>query len=471
MEKLFLLLIILIFPFFLSANDKEIHKVAVVKNWEPYYFVNENGKPEGYAIELFEKVAKSIDLKYEYIIVDDFDEVFKLFEEKKADIIPNIGITQSRENLFLFTQETDSFFINIYKKTNATYKNIKDLKDKKIGVVKRNICNKLINKDLTNQKIYFKHFEDMLTALKMDKIDAFCYPQPLIEHELTSSLIVPFPRSIKEIKRGIGVSKAQFHLLPKFNEAITQLKLDGEYKKIYEKWFGKKSFIQLSKSETIFLIITFFGVSLTTLIVIFYFLSKKRWLITKDILQEEIKNKTNILKIQNQRLKTIHRKLKERTYKDGLTNIYNRKFFNEKLNELLSLYKRYEDKFSFLIFDIDDFKAINDTYGHAAGDKVLIDLTSLVSSHIRANDYFFRVGGEEFVVLLSQTSFQEAQEVAQKIRIIIEKELNCIKNRKVTVSIGLTEVNEGDDIETIYKRADSLLYKAKNRGKNRVVIK
>lgn len=116
MKRLFLILIILLFPFLLTANEERVYNVAVIKNWKPYYYVNENGKLSGYAVELFDELAKSIDLKYKYIIADNANELIKLFEEGKADIMPNIGITQRRENLFLFTQETDSFFVNIYKK-------------------------------------------------------------------------------------------------------------------------------------------------------------------------------------------------------------------------------------------------------------------------------------------------------------------------------------------------------------------
>lgn len=470
MKRLFLILIILLFPFLLTANEERVYNVAVIKNWKPYYYVNENGKLSGYAVELFDELAKSIDLKYKYIIADNANELIKLFEEGKADIMPNIGITQRRENLFLFTQETDSFFVNIYKKKGMPYNSFEDLKEKKIGLVKANVCNKLLNK-YSIHKIYFNNYESMINALKKGNIDALCFPKPLIEEKVSDSLIVPLDNAIKEIKRGIGVSKKEFNLLPRLNEAITKIKLNGEYKRIHDKWFGNNSYIQLSKKEAIFIIITFLGFSFTTLIIIFYILNKKRWLITKDILEEEIDKKTKILKVQNRRLKNIHRRLKEQSYIDGLTKIYNRKLYNEKINEFLSLYKRYDYKFSFLIFDIDDFKSINDTFGHIVGDKVLIELTKIVSGHIRADDYFFRVGGEEFIILLHTTTLEEAVEVAEKIREIIEKELTFLGNRKITVSIGVTEVSKDEKEESIYKRADNLLYRAKNSGKNRVCFK
>ena len=472
MKRLFLILFsLLLYVLNASVTDK-VYKVAILEDWKPYYFIDSNGKPNGYAIELFEKIAKSKNLKYEYIILDDFKDILRYLEEGRVDIIPNIGVTKSREELFSFTNTTDTFLISIYKRLESTkLQGIKDLKDKKIGVVSTNVCNKLITDKISTKKIEFNHFWQLISSLKTKEIDAFCYPTELVEHLITDSDIVPLKMAIKELNRAIGVSKNSSELIPILNEAISELKLSGKYKDIYYKWFKKGSFIELTKQETLFLTITILGVSFTLILIFFYIISKKKWLVTKNMLQEEIKSKTNTLRIQNKRLKKIHKKLKEQTYKDVLTKIYNRKFFNEKIEELLSLHRRYKYTFSFIIFDIDDFKIVNDTYGHIVGDKVLIELTKLINEDIRVNDYFFRVGGEEFILLLSETNLDEAKGVALKIKDIVEYELKVIKNKKITISIGLTEVVDSDDTESIYKRADDYLYKAKKIGKNTIVYK
>ncbi|RXJ65519.1 hypothetical protein CRV08_15065 [Halarcobacter ebronensis] len=470
MKKLFILLFFILLSILEASSNQKVYKVAMLKDWKPYYFINKNNKVDGYAVELFEKIAKNKNIKYEYVILNDFKEALRYFKEGKVDIIPNIGITKNREELFLFTQTTDTFFVNIYKREEAHFINsIEDLKNRRVGVIETNVCNKLINRDIGVKKIVFNHFWELISALKAEQIDAFCYPTPLVNSLIDDPKIVPLKMSLKEIQRGVGISKQDAFLLPVLDSAITELKLSGEHKKIYDKWFKKESFIQLTMQETIFTVVTVMGASFTLLLMVFYYLSKKKWLVTKVMLEEEIQKKTNILRIQNKRLKVIHKRLKEQTYKDPLTKIYNRKFFNEKIVELFSFYSRYDYTFSFIIFDIDDFKVINDTYGHIIGDKVLIELTRLVTEKVRANDYFFRVGGEEFVLLLSETNLNEAKEVAEKIREIIETELKIIKDKRITISIGLTEVMENDNSETIYKRADDFLYLAKKSGKNRVV--
>lgn len=159
--------------------------------------------------------------------------------------------------------------------------------------------------------------------------------------------------------------------------------------------------------------------------------------------------------------------MKEMTITDELTHVYNRKFYNEKVLELLSLYKRYETVFSMIIFDIDNFKHINDTYGHQMGDKVLIEMSTLVQSLIRDTDYLFRVGGEEFIVLLCETSLEPSKQVAEKIRKSVSG-LKTLEPEVITISLGLTEVMVDDTEDNLFKRADDLLYHSKKNGKNRV---
>ncbi|PKN14039.1 MAG: GGDEF domain-containing protein, partial [Deltaproteobacteria bacterium HGW-Deltaproteobacteria-24] len=223
------------------------------------------------------------------------------------------------------------------------------------------------------------------------------------------------------------------------------------------------------RSETIFLVVSFFGIMLTSLIVAIYFIHKKKWLLTNKMLEKEVEKQTLRYKEQNKKLEQLQERLKRQLNKDTLTNIYNRTFYNQKIQEMLSLYQRHNTVFSFLIFDIDDFKYINDNYGHTVGDKVLIELCALVQKQIRMTDYLFRVGGEEFIILFANTSQKEVASVAQKLRITIEKELNVLENRKITVSMGLTQVQSQDTQESIFNRADELLYEAKKKGKNQVV--
>ncbi len=158
------------------------------------------------------------------------------------------------------------------------------------------------------------------------------------------------------------------------------------------------------------------------------------------------------------------------TYIDELTQLHNRKAYNERLNEMMEQFHRYGYPFSMLLLDIDHFKAINDSFGHSKGDEVLIQLGQVMKKAVRKNDYTFRIGGEEFVILLTGTRLSSAIYFAEKMLNIVETEITVLDdpNHPVTVSIGAVEATDQDTIDTIFKRADNCLYLAKDNGRNRV---
>lgn len=153
---------------------------------------------------------------------------------------------------------------------------------------------------------------------------------------------------------------------------------------------------------------------------------------------------------------------------DTLTNSYNRKYYVITMNGLISLNNRYKTPFSLILFDIDDFKKVNDGYGHLVGDEVLINLVKLVNENIRETDTLYRIGGEEFIIICKNTVKLDAINIAEKLRKKVEESLIVIKNKTITISIGVTEVIENDNENSIYKRVDDNLYISKNSGKNRI---
>jgi len=166
-------------------------------------------------------------------------------------------------------------------------------------------------------------------------------------------------------------------------------------------------------------------------------------------------------------VKLVH-KLENLAITDSLTQVYNRYKINSEIELYMARTKRGSTPFSILMFDIDDFKKVNDTYGHYAGDIVLKDLTKLIEKNIREVDTFGRWGGEEFILLLDNTRQDEAVRVAEKIRHIIETTL-IAGHYNTTVSIGASEYKTSEQKSSFLKRVDRALYKAKKDGKNRVV--
>lgn len=159
---------------------------------------------------------------------------------------------------------------------------------------------------------------------------------------------------------------------------------------------------------------------------------------------------------------------------DDLTGLYNRRYFDRHLNILLGKAQAQERELAVMILDIDHFKAVNDTYGHDAGDVVLREFSARVKRNIRGVDLACRFGGEEFVVLMPDTDTNNAELVAERVRqAIAEKpfEIGALRPLSVTVSVGVSFNESGADTpETLIKRADVALYRAKREGRNRVIL-
>lgn len=155
------------------------------------------------------------------------------------------------------------------------------------------------------------------------------------------------------------------------------------------------------------------------------------------------------------------------TLNDALTNVGNRRFFDQKLSEHITLSERYNTPFSLMLLDIDFFKKINDRFGHDVGDKVLIEFSNLIKNSLREGDVFARIGGEEFAILLPLTTKDKAYILAQKLREMVESSKGITP---ITVSIGLVQYEKGDEDKLLVKRADAVLYKAKETGRNKVVL-
>jgi len=139
---------------------------------------------------------------------------------------------------------------------------------------------------------------------------------------------------------------------------------------------------------------------------------------------------------------------------------------NIRLNEEILKAKRYNTPLSIIYFDIDHFKQINDTYGHKKGDFILKEVSKIILQNIRKTDIFGRWGGEEFIIILPFTNLENALILAEKLRKKIEE--HDFDGINITISFGVTELKIDDNADTLINRADEALYKAKNKGRNRV---
>ncbi len=166
--------------------------------------------------------------------------------------------------------------------------------------------------------------------------------------------------------------------------------------------------------------------------------------------------------------KELEKRLFEASIKDPLTGLYNRRFIDEAMKREVAIADRYAVPFSLILIDLDNFKTINDIYGHDVGDKVLVSLSKLLKENLRKADAIARWGGEEFLILLRNTKLSQALEVAEKLRkILCGMEIPPVP--AISASFGVAEYKKGEPLDETLKRADLALYKAKAEGKNCVI--
>jgi len=192
--------------------------------------------------------------------------------------------------------------------------------------------------------------------------------------------------------------------------------------------------------------------------------------------QTEIEELSRQLDTFQGEVSTLHNKLeaaREKATHDSLTGLPNRLAYEDRISEEIERARRYKHPLTLAVLDVDFFKKINDSYGHPAGDNVLKILAELFRKRTRESDFIARFGGEEFMLILTETDPESALSVADKLRQTVEEaNFHFRENRvPVTISCGLTGYREGDEKGSLYERADTALYEAKESGRNRCILK
>jgi len=167
-----------------------------------------------------------------------------------------------------------------------------------------------------------------------------------------------------------------------------------------------------------------------------------------------------------------HQRALRMAHLDHLTNLPNRQALERHIKREFGLAERYKTPLSFMVIDVDNFKLINDRYGHLAGDEILKNIAQTLTGNVRNTELVFRYGGDEFVILLSNTDLEGARLVAERLRVALDK-LDFPQRETgglvPTASIGVAQMKMGESPESLFKRTDEAMYDAKAQGRNRVI--
>jgi len=197
-------------------------------------------------------------------------------------------------------------------------------------------------------------------------------------------------------------------------------------------------------------------------------------LIIKPIRLEDLLLRINVVLKNRSERKENSRKLEELTnltIRDDLTGLFNSRQFYSHITQEVDRSNRYFRPLSLILLDIDNFKSLNDNYGHLFGDKILSGIGEIIKSAIRIQDTAYRYAGDEFTIILPETELEEAIAVAERVRQAIENETQVLSHPKpliVTVSIGVVEYLTDEDIKSFVHRADGAMYESKRKGRNNI---
>ncbi|MGJ0321013.1 diguanylate cyclase [Aliarcobacter cryaerophilus] len=424
-------------------NSKHSLKMCIDPFWYPIEFMKD-GKISGITSDLKRYFEEKIQINIDVVPTNNWNESLDFIKDKKCDIISSISPSYDRISYLNFTKPILTLPIVVTTQKDKPFlRDISLLKNEKIAILKGHFIAEYI-------KDYFPYLKIVEVASMNEGlylveqggvygyIDNALILSSTIQKEFSNSLKIGFRFDILD-ELSIGTRNDEPILNDIFSRLVDAL---DETKK--QEFLNNWTIITeqvgwFSLKEIIFLVIfttTIFGG------LIFY----------------------------QRKLKILNKKLKKLYLTDKLTGLYNRFKIDKELSSQKDNIDR-NDSYScgLILIDIDYFKSINDTLGHLVGDCILKDISKLLKNNLRKTDIIGRWGGEEFLIILPFTSKDIAKKIAENLRVLIEENNFSYKmNRKITISIGVTEFSKSKSVEDTLLLVDNLLYKAKENGRNRV---
>ena len=402
----------------------------------PFSFIKHN-KIQGIQSDLIKLLCEKIDIKISNKKLNNlyFDIIYSTKNYNYKDMIHSKPLLTIPISLVTRSDINENIKLS-------------DLKDKKIAILKNlDIDEKLKNTYKNINFVFVNNKQEAFDLIKKEEIYGFIDNTFSLSYTISKN----HPSNIKISENlpfhtylRISTKKENFLLIDIINKAIPYLE---EEKK--ENILKKYQLIIIEQIDDNSLIYKFI-IPLLFIILIF------------SILVNKMNNEIN-------RKNKSEEELKDFANKDGLTSLYNKRKIDSIIKSEILNSETNDQTFSILFFDIDDFKLINDNFGHIVGDEVLKKLCNLISENIRQTDIFGRWGGEEFIVILSNTTTNKAFILADDLRKLVYENDFCL-NKPISISIGITQYCENDSAEDIIKRADKAMYYVKKRGKNSVKI-
>ncbi len=417
--------------------------LGVDPDWPPFEWINEKGEHAGIAADLIQLVSERTGLKFNVVKTKSWDETLAMSKAGGCQGLSFLNETTNRDDWLLFSEPIFSD-PNVFI-TREEHPYIADLD-------------------------YFSNETMVLpSGTAMEELIRTRYPKIAIINVASEKEAI---RMVSEKKADITMRSLVVAAYTIKKEGLFNLKIAGQLPE-----YTNKLRMAVNKDEPILRDILSKGIATIT--------PEERWQIVNRHVSIQVQTETDYRLVWelcigflvlvcmgiawSYKLKKYNKKLLRVAETDGLTGIYNRKKVDEELLKEFSKAIRSNKPLAIILIDIDNFKKVNDVWGHLMGDEIIKCVTQIAQGNIRKGDCIGRWGGEEFLILCPNTNEQEGYKVAERIRKEIE-EYSFATQTTHTISAGIASLHDGDTIDSLLNRTDMLLYKAKKQGKNQIAF-
>jgi polar amino acid transport system substrate-binding protein len=438
-------------------------RMCVDPDWMPFESIDENGRYIGMGADYIEALSEESGLTFELIQTGTWAKSMEYARSRTCDILALAASTPERRKFMTFTEPYFKFSLVVATRSEEPFiERLEQVLDQQMGVVRGYAMIEILRARYPGVRLKeVENVSDGLEKVRNGEIFGFIDSVPTIGYAI-QQLGFPDVKIAGNLgitwDLGTAVRSDESELLSILDKALHALD-PGLKHEIENKWIS----VRYERRTDHSLIWKMAGIFVLALVL---FLYRNRQLARFN---REIKLANDKIAETNRLLLEKGSELERLSITDRLTQIYNRMRLEEVFQQEILRADRYHQTFSTIMLDLDGFKAINDSFGHPAGDRVLVGVVGALRANIRATDVLGRWGGEEFLIVCPETGLDGARQLAEQLRHKIEL-LEFSGIGKVSASFGVAEHRGGEQENEMVSRTDSALYQAKHNGKNRVEV-
>jgi len=429
-------------------TQKQVIELCVDPDWLPYEGIDEKGKFTGIMSDFYALWSDKINKPIQLVNTTNWEQSLQFIQDGKCDILASAQDVPSRREWLNVSKPFIFYPLAVATQPDHPFVvKFEQIQHREFVMVEGYAGVELLRKRYPNINIItVNSSRDGLKMVETGNVYGYIDTVPTINYQMLRWGISHLKISnVLELQyaMSVGVSTREPQLLEIFNKAIDDTS-EVERQRVLNNWLS----VDFQQHNTVLFWQLLVGVSLVLLVLVYRYRQVHH---------------------HNQNLRNLNNQLEQISRYDHLTGLANRYALHERFNEEMETSSQTRQIFSLILLDVDFFKTINDDYGHDVGDEVIKQFASLLMSMVRENDMVGRWGGEEFLILCSQTTQNGAFQLADQLRRQVQS-YNFPVNQQITASFGLSEYRHGETIGDTIKRADDALYKAKRNGRNQIVM-